>query len=120
MKAKISFARLVVVFVETSQTLPSILFFTAIAYEQHRIVAINETVTRFSRLQVDRAGSEMSCAISCILNLAVRIQFPSANEKIRISCCVQSHWSVTNYAEWLWGRLRMSKHLVNSTIKKFR
>ena len=27
---------------------------------------------------------------------ALRIQFPSANEKIRIFRCVQSHWFVTN------------------------
>ena len=29
--------------------------------------------------------------------------FPSANNKIRIFRCVQSHWFVTNFkAEWLW------------------
>ena len=34
---------------------------------------------------------------------AVRIQLPSVNEKNGIFRCVQSHWSVTDQAEWLWG-----------------
>ena len=54
---------------ETSQTLPAILFFTAIAYKQNRIVAINETQTAILRLQVEREGSKMLCAVDYILNL---------------------------------------------------
>ena len=55
-----------VVFVETSQTLPAILFFTAIAYKQTRIVAVNETQTRISCSQ---ARSKMLCAVDYIFNL---------------------------------------------------
>ena len=55
-----------VVFVETSQTLPPILFFTAIAYKQTRIIAVNETRTRILCLQ---ARSEMLCAVDYIFNL---------------------------------------------------
>ena len=58
-----------VVFVETSQTLPVILFFTAISYKQNRIVAINETQPRISRLQVERARIKMLCAVDYIFNL---------------------------------------------------
>ena len=61
----LSLSRLVV-FVETSQTLPAILFFTAIAYKQTRIVAIIETQTRISCLQ---ARSKMLCAVDYIFNL---------------------------------------------------
>ena len=61
----LSLSRLVI-FVETSQTLPAILFFTAIAYKQTRIVAINETQTRISCLQ---ARSKMLCAVDYIFNL---------------------------------------------------
>ena len=67
-KAILSLSRLVV-FVETSQTLPAILFFTAIAYKQNRIVAINETQTRILCLQVERARSKMLCAVDYIFNL---------------------------------------------------
>ena len=67
-KAILSLSRLVV-FVETSQTLPVILFFTAIAYKQNRIVAINETQTRISRLQVERARIQIFCAVDYIFNL---------------------------------------------------
>ena len=55
-----------VVFVETSQTLPAILFLTAIAYKQNRIVAVNETQTRISCLQ---ARSKMLCPVDYIFNL---------------------------------------------------
>ena len=55
-----------VVFVETSQNLPAILFFTAIAYKQTRIVAISETQTRISCLQ---ARSKMLRAVDYIFNL---------------------------------------------------
>ena len=41
------------------------------------------------------AGSKMLCAIGCMF-LPLHIQLPSANEKIRIFRCVQSHWMVTN------------------------
>ena len=58
-----------VIFVETSQTLPAILFFTAIAYKQNRIVAINETQTLILCLQVERARSKMLCAVDYIFNL---------------------------------------------------
>ena len=54
---------------ETSQTLPAILFFTAIACKQNRIVAINETQTGMLCLQVERARSKMLCAVDYILNL---------------------------------------------------
>ena len=67
-KAILSLSRLVV-FVETSQTLPAILFFTAIAYKQNRIVAINETQARILCLQVDRARRKMLCAVDYIFNL---------------------------------------------------
>ena len=67
-KAILSLSRLVV-FVETSQTLPAILFFTAIAYKQNRIVAINETQTLILCLQVERARSKMLCAVDYIFNL---------------------------------------------------
>ena len=63
--AILSLSRLVV-FVETSQTLPPILFFSAIAYKQTRIVAVNETRTRILCLQ---ARSEMLCAADYIFNL---------------------------------------------------
>ena len=58
-----------VVFVETSQTLPAILFFTAVAYKQNRIVAVNETQTRILCLQVERVRSKMLCAVDYIFNL---------------------------------------------------
>ena len=58
-----------VIFVETSQTLPAILFFTAIAYKQNRIVAITETQTQILCLQVERARSKMLCAVDYIFNL---------------------------------------------------
>ena len=61
----LSLSRLVV-FLETSQTLPPILSFTAIAYKQTRIVAVNETQTRISCLQ---ARSKMLCAVDYIFNL---------------------------------------------------
>ena len=61
----LSLSRLVV-FVETSQTLPAILFFTAIAYKQTRIVAINETQTRISCF---KARSKMLCTVDYIFNL---------------------------------------------------
>ena len=64
----LSLSRLVI-FVETSQTLPAILFFTAIAYKQNRIVAINETQTLILCLQVERARSKMLCAVDYIFNL---------------------------------------------------
>ena len=64
----LSLSRLVV-FVETSQTLPAILFFTAIAYKQNRIVAINETQTWILCFQVERAQSKMLCAEDYIFNL---------------------------------------------------
>ena len=67
-KAILSLSRLVV-FVETSQTLPAILFFTAIAYKQNRIVAINETQTLILCFQVERAESKMLCAVDYIFNL---------------------------------------------------
>ena len=51
-------------FSETS----AILFFTAIAYKQNRIVAINETQTRILCLQVERARSKMLCAVDYTLN----------------------------------------------------
>ena len=50
-------------------TLPAILFFTAIAYKQNRIVAINETQRRILCLQVERARSKMLCAVDYIFNL---------------------------------------------------
>ena len=79
-----------VVFVETSQTLSSVLFFTAffftaIAYEQTRIVAINENLTRFSYLQVERAGSKMLCAIGCIFNLLCAFNFLQPTKKFVFS-----------------------------------
>ena len=43
-------------------------FFTAIAYKQNRIVAINENQTRISCLQVEEAGSSMLCTVDCIFN----------------------------------------------------
>ena len=49
--------------------LPAILFFTAIAYKQNRIVAINETQTRILCLQVQRARRKMLCAVHYIFNL---------------------------------------------------
>ena len=58
-------SRLVVV-VETSQTLPAILLFTAIAYKQTRIVAIIETQTRISCLQ---ARGKLLSAVDHIFNL---------------------------------------------------
>ena len=58
-----------VVFVETSQTLPAILFFTAVAYKQNRIVAVNEPQTRILCLQVERVRSKMLCAVDYIFNL---------------------------------------------------
>ena len=58
-----------IVFVETSQTLPAVLFFTAIAYEQNRIVAINETLTLILCLRVERARSKMLCAVDYMFNL---------------------------------------------------
>ena len=67
-KAILSLSRLVV-FVETSQTLPAILSFTAIAYKQNRIVAIKETQTLILCLQVERARSKMLCAVDDIFNL---------------------------------------------------
>ena len=63
-KAILSLSRLVI-FVETSQTLPAILFFSATAYKQTRIVAINETHTRISCLQ----ARKMLCAVDYIFNL---------------------------------------------------
>ena len=68
MKVILSLSRLVF-FVETSQTSPAILFFTAIAYKQNRIVAINETQTRIVCLKVQRARSKMLCAVDYIFNL---------------------------------------------------
>ena len=53
----------------TSQTLPAVLFFTAIAYKQNRIVAINETQTLILCLQVERARSKMLCVVNYIFNL---------------------------------------------------
>ena len=64
----LSLSRLVI-FLETSQTLSAILFFTAIAYKQNRIVLINETQTRILCLQVDRARSKMLCAVDYIFHL---------------------------------------------------
>ena len=58
-----------VVFVETSQTLSAILFFTAIAYKQNRIVAINETQTLILCLEVERARSKMLCVADYIFDL---------------------------------------------------
>ena len=52
-----------------SNFIPAILFFTAIAYKQNRSVAINETQTEILCLPVERARSEMLCAVDYIFNL---------------------------------------------------
>ena len=67
-KAILSLSRLFD-FVETSQTLPVILFFTAITYKQNRIVAINVTQTLILCLQVEGARSKMLCVVDyCFAN----------------------------------------------------
>ena len=56
------------------------------------------------RLQA-REQEVKSCARWVLFSLpSAQAFFFSANKTIRIFRCVQSHWSVTNYAEWLWGR----------------
>ena len=52
-----------------SNFIPAILFFTAIAYNQNRSVAINETQTEILCLPVERARSKMLCAVDYIFNL---------------------------------------------------
>ena len=66
-------------------TLPVILFFTAIAYKQNKIVAINESQTRISRLQVERARSKMLCAVDNILNLFCAFNFLQPMKKFVFS-----------------------------------
>ena len=95
-----------VVFVETSQNLPAILFFTAIAYKQTRIVAINETQTRISCLQ---ARSKILCAVDYVFNLLCAFICLQPMKKFVFSVASRATKEpLVGYklsrVTWLWGR----------------
>ena len=66
---------------------------------------------------VGREGtSKMLCAVDYIFNFICAFNWLQPMKKNRIFHCVQSHWSVTNKAECLWGREWYLNAILNYTF----
>ena len=53
-------------------------------------------------LQFDRAGSKILYAVDPVFHLLCTFNYLQPTKNFVFSAA--SHWFVTNYAEWLWGR----------------
>ena len=55
-------------------------------------------------LQFDRTGSKILYAVDHVFHLQCAFNYLQPTKKFVFSAASRSHWFVTNYAEWLWGR----------------